>query len=39
MEWSFDGVTAGGEDWSCLPTEQARAVLRGASDPARPPAQ
>ena len=29
MEWTFDGVTAGGEDWSCIPTEQARAVLRG----------
>ena len=28
MEWTFDGVTAGGEDWSCMPTEQARALLR-----------
>jgi hypothetical protein len=30
MQWTFDGVTAGGEDWSCMPTEQARAVLRRA---------
>jgi hypothetical protein len=28
MNWTFDGVSAGGEDWSCLPTEQARALLR-----------
>jgi hypothetical protein len=28
MKWTFDGVSAGGEDWSCMPTEQARALLR-----------
>jgi len=28
MNWTFDGVSAGGEDWSCMPTEQARALLR-----------
>jgi hypothetical protein len=27
-EWSFDGVRATGEDWSCMPTEQARRMLR-----------
>lgn len=26
--WTFDGVTATGEDWSCLPTELARRILR-----------
>jgi hypothetical protein len=26
--WEFDGQTATGEDWSCLPTELARRMLR-----------
>jgi hypothetical protein len=26
--WEFDGVRATGEDWSCMPTEQARRLLR-----------
>ena len=27
--WSFDGVETTGDDWSCLPTELARRMLRG----------
>jgi hypothetical protein len=26
--WEFDGQTATGEDWSCIPTELARKLLR-----------
>jgi len=26
--WDFDGITAVGEDWSCIPTELARTMLR-----------
>lgn len=26
--WEFDGLTATGEDWSCIPTELARRILR-----------
>lgn len=29
--WEFDGQTATGEDWSCLPTELARRLLRRTS--------
>jgi hypothetical protein len=27
--WEYDGQIAVGEDWSCMPTELARRLLRG----------
>jgi hypothetical protein len=29
--WEFDGISAMGEDWSCIPTELARRFLRSAN--------